>query len=225
MKIILLLTFPLTLPPHPKKSVWREKSRDNFPHLLCLRPFIDCPPSCLVSRQASRPILRGLKAKDGSFGMSSNNLPLLAEWWITSRQSILSFLFFQTGFYSINCFILTQWTNSKACPNTVFTSAITSVSHTCIFYHRVFCLHWMNSASFAMCPCRANIGSFWLIMTCSRLLEGEGSWQLDHRHKEQITWEESGDTFQPMGNGLSQARGKQEIKTRKQKSHTTLSTF
>lgn len=115
--------------------------------------------------------------------------------------------------------------NSKACPNTVFTSAITSVSHTCIFYHRVFCLHWMNSASSAMSPCRANIGSFWLIMTCSRLLEGEGSWQLDHRHKEQITWGESGDTFQPMGNGLSQARGKQEIKTRKQKSHTTSSTF
>lgn len=68
-----------------------------------------------------------------------------------------------------------------------------------------FCLLCMNSTSFAASPCRASVafGSFWPIMTCSRLLRGEGSWQLSHRNEEQITRGESGDTFQPTGNGLS----------------------
>ena len=46
---------------------------------------------------------------------------------------------------------------------------------------------------------------FWLLLNtaCSRLLKGEGSWQLNHRHEEQITRGESGDTFQPVDTRLS----------------------
>lgn len=105
MKMISLLAFP-PFPP-PRKSTWRERGTTRFSYPLSLGPFPDCPPA-LFHCGLLGWLLRGLKFKGGGSGMSGNNPPVLAEWWITPRQSILALLFFQTGFYWIKCFILTQ---------------------------------------------------------------------------------------------------------------------
>lgn len=73
---------------------------------------------------------------------------------------------------------------------------------------RFLLLYFLPSLNEYCFICNVSLQSkhcFWLLLNtaCSRLLKREASWQLNHKHEEQIAQGEIDDTFQPVGARLS----------------------